>query len=279
MVDEEIALHLDLRAAELVEQGWSEPEARAEAARLFGDLRAHQQTCVTIDQERMTAMRKSDAFDALRQDLAFAARAFRRRPLFTLAAVAILALGIGANTAVFSIVQGVLLKGLPFEDPSRLVMIINGDSRGSIPVSQAERARYRRESTIFSRVGTWYFDVVTISGSGESERVPALVADADALPTAGIAPLMGRGITEEETVPGANHVVLVSHSYWKTRLGGASDILGRKIIADGSPMTIVGVLPPNARMPGDFTGPRAEILVPMERSEEHTSELQSLRHL
>jgi predicted permease len=264
MVDEEIALHLDLRAAELVEQGWSEPEARVEAARLFGDLKAHQQHCVTIDQEHMTAMRKSDAFDALRQDLTFAARAFRRRPLFTLAAVAILALGIGANTAVFSIVQGVLLKGLPFEDPSRLVMLINGDSRGSIPVSQLERARYRQETQLFSRLGTWYFDVVTISGSGESERVPALVADADALPTAGIAPLMGRGFTAEETAPGATNVVLVSHNYWKTRLGGATDVLGRKIIADGTPMTIVGVLPASARMPGDFTGPRAEMVVPME---------------
>ena len=263
LVDEEIALHLDLRAAELVEQGWSEPEARGEAARLFGDLRAHQQRCVTIDQERMTAMRKSDAFDALRQDLSFAVRAFRRRPLFTLAAVAILALGIGANTAVFSIVQGVLLKGLPFEDPSRLVMIINGDSRGSIPVSQLERARYREESALFSRVGTWYFDVVTISGSGESERLNALVADADALPAAGISPFMGRVFTAEETAPGANNVVLVSHNYWKTRLGGTPDVLGRKIIADGTPMTIVGVLPASARMPGDFTGPRAELLVPM----------------
>jgi len=263
LVDEEIALHLDLRAAELVAQGWSEPEARAEAARLFGDRPAHQQHCVTIDQEHMTAMRKSDAFDALRQDLSFAARAFRRRPLFTLAAVAILALGIGANTAVFSIVQGVLLKGLPFEDPSRLVMIINGDSRGSIPISQLERARYRQETGLFSRLGTWYFDVVTISGSGESERLPALVADADALPTAGIAPLMGRGFTAEETAPGANNVVLVSHNYWRTRLGGATDVLGRTIIADGTPMTIVGVLPASARMPGDFTGPRAEMVVPM----------------
>ena len=263
LVDEEIALHLDLRAAELMEQGWSGPEARAEAARLFGDQRAHQRQCVTIDQERMTAMRKSDAFDALRQDLSFAIRAFRRRPLFTLAAIAILALGIGANTAVFSIVQGVLLKGLPFEDPSRLVMIINGDSRGTIPISQLERVRYRQESGLFSRVGTWYFDVVTISGSAESERVPALVADADALPTAGIAPLMGRGISAEETAPGAGRVVLVSHNYWKTRLGGASDVLGRKIIADGLPMTVVGVLPARARMPGDFTGPRAEIVVPM----------------
>ena len=264
LVDEEIALHLDLRAAELVEQGWPEPEARAEAARLFGDLRAHQLQCVTIDQERMNSTRTSDAFDALRQDLSFAARAFRRRPLFTLAAIAILALGIGANTAVFSIVQGVLLKGLPFEDPSRLVMIINGDSRGSIPVSQLERQRYRQETALFTRMGTWYFDVVTISGSGESERIPALVADADALPTAGIAPAMGRGFTAQETEPGANSVVLVSDHYWKTRLGGTPDVLGRKIIADGTPMTIVGVLPAKARMPGDFTGPRAELVVPME---------------
>ena len=265
LVDEEIALHLDLRAAELMAQGWSESEARVEAVRLFGDLRAHQQQCVTIDQERMTAMRTSDAFDALRQDLGFAARAFRRRPLFTLAAVAILALGIGANTAVFSIVQGVLLKGLPFDDPSGLVMIVNSDSRGPIPVSQLERQRYRRETALFSRVGTWYFDVVTVSGSGagESERISAIVVDADALPTAGIAPIMGRAITTQETEPGANTVVLVSHHYWQSRLGGGTDVIGRKIIADGSPMTIVGVLPADARMPGDFTGPRAEILVPM----------------
>jgi predicted permease len=262
LVDEEIALHLDLRTAELVAAGWPEPEARAEAARLFGDLTAHQQHCVTIDRDRMTAMRKSDAFDAVRQDLTFAVRAFRRRPLFTLAAVAILALGIGANTAVFSIVQGVLLKRLPFEDPGRLVMFHNGDRRGSFGVSQLERARYREETALFTRMGTWYFDIVTLGSGDDHERVRALVADADALPTAGIAPMLGRAFTAEETQPGANTVALVSHNYWQTRMGGSPDVVGRKITADGEPMTIIGVLPPGARLPGDFTGPRAELVVP-----------------
>lgn len=262
-VDEELELHLDLRAAELVARGWPEAEAREEARRLFGDARRHRELCVAIDRDRLQTMRRRDRFDTLRQDLRFAGRAFRRRPVFTLAAVAILALGIGANTAVFSIVQGVLLKGLPFENPARLVLLRNGDARGEFGVSQLERARYRQETAIFSRVGTWYFDVVTLGRAGESERVRALVADADALPAAGIAPLMGRQLTPEENGPGANAVLLVSHHYWRTRLGGAPDALGRKLTVDGSPMEIVGVLPPRARLPGDFTGPRAELVLPM----------------
>ncbi len=263
LVDEEIALHLELRAAELMEEGWAEPEARAEAARLFGDVRNHQQQCVAIDQDRMNSMRRSDAFDALRQDFSFAFRAFRRRPLFTLAAIAILALGIGANTAVFSIVQGVLLKGLPFQDPQRLVMLQNGDSRGEFGVSTLERVRYRDETAVFARVGTWYFDTVTLSGTGETERVRTLVADADALPTAGIAPIRGRLFTVEEDRPGAGNVALVSYNYWQSRMGGAPDVVGRSLIVDGSPMVVIGVLPAEARLPGDFTGPRAEIVVPL----------------
>lgn len=263
LVDEEIALHLDLRAAELVAEGWSEPAARAEAARLFGDLAAHQRQCISIDQDRLTALRQSDAFDAVRQDVTFAFRAFRRRPLFTLAAVAILALGIGANTAVFSIVQGVLLRGLPFQDPARLVMLRNGDSRGEFEVSELERARYRQEASIFARVGTWYFDVVTLGGTGENERVRVLVADADALPAAGITAIMGRTFAPEENRPGAPGVVVLSHGYWRSRLRGAPDVLGRKLIVDGSPATIIGVLPAEARLPGDFTGPRAEVVVPI----------------
>jgi len=263
LVDEEIALHLELRAAELMAEGWSEPAARAEAARLFGDLAAHQRDCVSIDHHRLTAMRQSDAFDAVRQDVTFAFRTFRRRPLFTLAAVMILALGIGANTAVFSIVQGVLLRGLPFKDPARLVMLRNGDSRGEFEVSPLERARYREETSLFSRVGTWYFDVVTLGGPGDNERVRVMVADADALPTAGIAPVMGRSFAPEENRPGAGNVVVVSHSYWRSRLAGRSDVLGRKLLVDGSPATIIGVLPAAARLPGDFTGPRAELVVPL----------------
>jgi predicted permease len=263
LVDEELALHLDLRTAELVAEGWPEHAAREEAARLFGNLASHQQQCVTIDQDRITAMRKSDAFDAFRHDLAFAFRAFRRRPLFTLAAVAILALGIGANTAVFSIVQGVLLKGLPFEDPARLVMFQNADSRGTFGVSQLERARFRQETSVFSRVGTWFFGNVTLSGTGDSERVRAAVVDADALPAAGIAPVLGRQFTPQENQAGSDNVVLVSHNYWRARLGGSSDVLGRKLTIDGLPMTVIGVLPPEARLPGDFTGPRAELMIPM----------------
>ena len=116
---------------------------------------------------------------------------------------------------------------------------------------------------MFSRVGTWFFDIVTVSGSGDNERIRVLVADADALPTAGIAPVMGRQFTPEENQAGSDNVVLLSHSYWRSRLGGANDVIGRKLTVDGIPMTVIGVLPPDARLPGDFTGPRAELVIPM----------------
>lgn len=262
-IDEEIALHLELRAEELEAQGRSPADARAEAERLFGEVRTHRGSCVTIDQERITSMRRADAFDALRQDLGFALRASRRRPLFTAAAIAILALGIGANTAVFSIVHGVLLRPLPFEEPDRLVMVQNGDSRGEFQVSELERMRYRQETALFERIGTWYFGTLTISGTGDTERVRTLFADADALPVAGIQPVLGRTFTPEEDVPGGEPVVLVSHNYWRTRLGARRDVVGQPLTVDGATATIIGVLPPDARLPGDFTGARAELVAPL----------------
>lgn len=262
-VDDEFQLHLDLRTAELIAEGWPEAEARAEAQRLFGDSHAHRRQCLTIDRQQRTVMQRSEAFDALRQDLAFALRGFGRRLWFTVAALVILALGIGANTAVFSIVHGVLLRPLPYDRPDELVMVQNGDARGSFQVSFLERMRYRQETAIFERIGAWFFGTLTVGGSGDPERVRALVADHDALPTAGIAPIMGRFFTEEEDRPGDDRVVLVSHHYWQTRLAGAPDVIGRTITLNGQSSEIVGVLPPHARLPGDFTGPRAELVVPL----------------
>ncbi|HEX9895374.1 MAG TPA: ABC transporter permease [Gemmatimonadales bacterium] len=262
-VDDEIGLHLDLRTAELVAAGWSPEQARAEAERLFGNPAAHRRQCTTIDQDHRNSMRRSDLIDTLRQDIAFSLRAFRRRPLFTAAAIAILALGIGANTAVFSIVHGVLLRPLPFDTPDRLVMLRNRDPDGEFGVSELERIRYGQETALFSSLGAWAFGTLTTSGSGDAERVRVMFADANALPTAGIQPALGRLFTAEEDRPGADQVALISHNYWRTRLGETADVLGRTLTLNGEPRVVIGVLPPEARLPGDFTGPRAELIVPL----------------
>ncbi|MGE0552326.1 MAG: ADOP family duplicated permease [Gemmatimonadales bacterium] len=262
-VDDELALHLELRTAELIEEGLSPDEARAEALRLFGDPASRGAEVHRIDRREAWRRRWRGIGADWLGDLRHAGRAVARRPLFAAAAVAILTVGIGANTAVFSLVNAVLLDPLPYAEPDRLLSLSSADAEGTFQVSEQERLRYRSERQIFSGVGTWTFGPATIQGDGEPERIEAAYLDAATFAVAGLELVAGRPFTEAEDAPGADLVVVVTEGYARRRLGGVPSAVGRELLIGGRPLEVVGVLAGEVRLPGDFAGPPSEVYLPL----------------
>src|SRR5919108_48905 len=164
-------------------------------------------------------------------DLRYGPRMLRKSPAFTAIAVLTLALGIGANTAMFSIVYGVLLRALPFPEPDRVVHLYTKSpqfgERQSI--SFPNYLDWQRRSQSFEQMASYRSDDLNLTGTGEPTRVHVAMVTATLLPTLGIHPLMGRNFTPEEDVQGANPVVLLTDSFWKSQFGGDPGVLGRAI--------------------------------------------------
>jgi putative ABC transport system permease protein len=199
--------------------------------------------------------------DTFLQDARYALRVLRKSPGFALVAVLALALGIGANSAVFSVVNGVLLRPLPFAEPDRLVRIY-GNFRASglegIAVSVLEYQDYRELPRTLESVAAYDTIDMTLTGQDTPERLRATTASASFLTTLGVAPAMGRNFTQEEELQGNDRVVLLTHRMWRGRFGANPNILGTTVSLDGSPFTVVGV------MPAGFEYPRGtELYVPL----------------
>jgi predicted permease len=264
-VDEEIGFHLDMRAEELVRRGVPEEEARAVARREFGDLdvarRALYRTDETLERER----RRSDRLGELWQDLAFGARQLRRRPAFTAAAVLTLALGIGANTAVFSLVDAVLLRDLPYPAPERLVRVTNhwqDEPEGAL--SPAEYLDYAERLRSLDGMGVYAVQTANLTGDGSPERLRAGFLSAGLIPTLGVAPEAGRSFAAAEDAPGGDPVVVLSHGLWTRRYGASRDVVGRSIRVNGVATTVIGVMPAGFRLPRDLEeGEDTELFLPL----------------
>src|SRR5688572_26164538 len=182
----------------------------------------------------------------LMRDLRHAARRLARTPVFTLATVLTLALGIGANTAIFSVVDAVLLKPLPFAEPDRLVGLWQtapGVNITDLSASIADYVTYREESRTLEDVAIWNRTAVTVTGIGEPERVDAINVTFRLLPMLGVQPIHGRAFAERDNEESSPEVVMLGHGYWQRRFGGDPAVVGRQIKVDGSPREIVGVLP------------------------------------
>lgn len=175
-----------------------------------------------------------------------------RSPLFTAVTLLTLAIGIGANTAMFSVVNGVLLKPLPYPESDRLVAVWQsisgpGINMKEINASPATYFLYREEGRTFENSGLWRLDPVTITGLAEPERVLAFIVTEGTLPTLGLTPVMGRTFTAKDDSPGSPETALISHGYWKRRFGGDPSVLGRRIMVDGRAHEVIGVLPERFR--------------------------------
>src|SRR5829696_474742 len=182
----------------------------------------------------------------LMRDLRHAARRLARTPMFTIATVLTLALGIGANTAIFSIINGALLKPLPFAEPDRLVGLWQtapGVNIKDLNPSIADYVTYRDESRTLADVAIWNGNAFTVTGRAEPERVDGISATFRLLPLLGVQPILGRGLPERDEHPGSPEVVMLSHGYWERRFGSNPRVIGQGIMVDGTAREIVGVLP------------------------------------
>ena len=198
---------------------------------------------------------------ALLQDLGYGLRILRNSPGFTAVALIVLALGIGGNTAIFSVVNGVLLQPLPYPQADQLVSIRSAEpSRGIPPVvaSYADYLDWKQQARSFSNMGTYVTDTFNLSAGGQSTQVESMDATTSALQTLGIAPELGRLFTPDEEQWGNRHVVLLTHALWKDKFGANPDIVGRTVRLDAEPYAVIGVMPEN------FAAliPRIKICVP-----------------
>lgn len=197
----------------------------------------------------------------LLQDLRYGLRVMRKSPGFTAVALIVLALGIGGNTAIFSIVNGVLLQPLPYPRADQLVYIRSAEpSRGIPPVvaSYADYLDWKQQAHSFSNMGTYVSDSFNLSAGGESTQVESMDATTSMLQTLGVAPELGSIFTSVEEQWGNRHVVLLTHALWKDKFGANPNIVGQTIRLDAEPYVVIGV------MPGNFTAlmPRMQICVP-----------------
>ncbi len=201
--------------------------------------------------------------DYLARDFRLAFRTLLKSPGFAAVAVATLALGIGANTAMFSIVNGVLFRELPYRDSGRLVAIWGTDVDGRFGVSERERERYKEQTQLFESFGTYETFWANITGDGEAVRVVGAAVNAEVLSVLGVSPIMGRGILSEEDRPGEDDVAVISYDLWLSRFGASRSVLGDTLLVNGRRRIIIGILPPSFRLPGDFLGPGSQVVVPL----------------
>jgi putative ABC transport system permease protein len=201
-------------------------------------------------------MRPSTLLENLVADLRFGARSLRRNPAFATIAVLTLALGIGANAAIFSVVNAVLLRPLPWADPARAVMIWSKwTSFDKTWVSAGEVLDYRRRAQTVSEVGAWSDGQVNITGDGEPERVPAAQITANLLSVLGVSPLSGRTFTTAEDVPNGPDLAIIGHGLWTRRYAADPSIVGRSIQLNGRPYQVIGIMPRDFVLPTDFGNP------------------------
>jgi len=254
-VDSEIAFHLETEVDRLVGQGLAPAEARRVAERQFGDLTRIREGLVKIDQAARREERRRDWWGDLRRDLREAARLLRRSPGFATVAILTLGLGIGATTAIFSVVDAVLLRPLPYRDPEQLTFITR-DGDVSIPDGVDWRAASTSYQSIALFLRGWDFDLV---GEGEPERLLGNVVEPEFFEVLGVQPLLGRAMVPSDNIVGGPRVALLHHSFWLRRFNGDSAIVGRTLLLSDHPTTVIGVLPPEA----DFLRLGVDIAVPV----------------
>jgi putative ABC transport system permease protein len=256
----EIRSHLELEAEERVADGAAPDEARAAAVRAFGN--------VTRVREESRSVWVSSWSDHLRQDLRYAVRMLARTPGFAAIAILTLALGIGANTAVFSVVHGVLLRPLPLADSGRIVRVFeqleppggsSGPTRQVAALTFADLATFRSQATTLSHVGVHIPTIRTLTGRAEPVRLIGSRVSPDLLTMIGATPVAGRLFHRNEDTPGADAVVILSHATWLTYFGGQPTIIGDGVELDGRRHTIVGVLAAGV----SFPDPRDEFWMPL----------------
>jgi putative ABC transport system permease protein len=258
-LDEEMRFHLDLDANHEPHDGLRGSEVYLASRRRFGN--------VTYYKEETRKMTGLALLDDIRQDLRYAMRMLRRAPGFTAVAVLTLGIGIGGTTAIFSVVDAMLLRPLPFREPDRLLRVglvmppRDGEARRDDMVwSMPKYAVFRDEQRVFQSLGLYTESQTTITGGGNAERLRAEEVSAGYFPTLGVETIAGHGfLAEDDAHPGAPKVAVLGHALWTRRFNADSSAIGQTLIVGGNPYTIIGVAPPGFQ---GLTG-RAELWTPI----------------
>ena len=248
----EFQAHLQMKADALVLAGRSPEEARREAEARFGRLSRYALECRRIDRAERRERRLREWWSSLLQDLRLAGRGLLRSPGFTATAVLVLALGIGLNATVFSVLRGVVLRPLALPGQDRVIAMHSSNPAAGWPefsVSPADFLDWSREVRSIGALVAWVSYDAAATDLGPAEQVPASAVTSGFMEVTGVRPALGRPFVEAEFAPGAPRVAIISHEAWVTRFGGTPDVLGRSWILDGENREIVGVMPPGFVFP------------------------------
>jgi predicted permease len=248
-VDEELELHLQLLAEKYERQGLTPERARAMAVREFGDRRGAKEECVRIGESRLRESRRSEWLGALGRDLRHGVRRLLKSPAFTAVTVLTIAVGVGPNVAIFSIINSVLLRPLPYAEPERLVQLFEtfplaGGQSATGSVSYANFRDWKAQSRSFAGLAIAGFTgSANLEQGNDPQRISLAEVGADLFPMLGVRPLMGRAFVADEDSVGAAPVVVLGETFWRRRFGADPGIVGKRVVLDGVATTIVGVLP------------------------------------
>ncbi len=273
-VDDELAFHLEQRVQRLIDAGMNPDAARREAVRQFGDLAAVRDSCIDLDEQRERARRRINMMSELQQDVVYAIRTLRRNIGFTAVIVVALAIGIGANTAIFSIIDAVLVQTLPVDHPEQLVSVgnptrVNSMSGGSPRVDLISYPMYKdviAQNQVFSGVlasgRAGRIDAHIDGTSGEFEHPHGRFVSSNYFQVLGVHALQGRTFDPNgDDVPGSTPVTTMSYGYWTRRFHNDPSAIGRTILVDGMKLTIIGVTP--AYFTGEIVGATTDLWLPL----------------
>lgn len=265
-VDDELSQHFEMLVDRYVKDGLSQADARAKATERFGELKRIREECHILADQMEHTVKRREYFDEIRHDIIYATRLLRRAPAFTLVAILTLAIGIGANTAIFSVIRSVLLRPLPYPNPEQLVQLWT-DHRAlgrANPewFTPPELQDWRTQNTTFSGMAAYQGGGATLTDAGDPESIPGFLVSGDFFDVLGVHAAKGRLLTVTDDDAAAEPVVVISNGLWQRRFGSDSSVIGRRLTLNGNPWTVVGILPPAFHAP---VPTQADIFRPMRR--------------
>jgi predicted permease len=244
-LEDEIESHLQLHIEDNLRLGMTPEEARREAMIKLGGIES--------TKEAYRDQRGLPVLETLWQDVRYGVRMLRKNPGFTAVAVLTLALGIGANTAIFSVVNAVLLRPLPYPEPGQLVQLrVDWRGKPSSVIGSPTFVEVKAQSQSLARIAAYSGGAMTLTGVGSAERVVAGAVTADFFPLLGVHPALGRNFTREEDTPNGPKAAILGHGLWQSRFGGDAAVLGRTITLSEQSYTVVGILPARFQYPEQF---------------------------
>ena len=238
-IDREMRSHVDLQTEVNMKAGMSPAEAREQALRSFGSLHR------ALDEAY--EVKGGGWFETVMQDVRYGARMLAKHKAFTAIAVITLALGIGANTAIFSVVNELLLRPLPYRDADRIVTLweVSPEGRHQNTTSRQNFRAWKAQGSSFEHMAAFTDQRINLTGTGEPEELSVQFATTEFFKVLGVEPILGRTFLPEDNEPGKQDVAVLSYGFWQRRLGGQANVIGQQITLNGEQFTIIGVMPPS----------------------------------